>query len=105
MLKICAPLETIFKCALRTGVFLNGKKETLFPFQKIQANIKNYRPVFLLPICVNIFEGLIFNKIFNPTSKNQSDFKLGDSCIHQLLSITHKIFTSFDNGLEIRSVF
>ena len=38
-------------------------------------------------------------------SKNQSGFQLGDSCINQLLSITHKIFTSFDNGLEVRSVF
>ena len=37
-------------------------------------------------------------------SKNQSGFQPGDSCINQLLSITHKIFTSFDNGLEVRSV-
>ena len=27
------------------------------------------------------------------------------SCINQLLSITHEIFTSFDNGLEVTSVF
>ena len=29
----------------------------------------------------------------------------GDSCINQLLSITHEIFASFDNGLEVKSVF
>ena len=36
-------------------------------------------------------------------SKNQPGFQPGDSCINQLLSITHEIFTSFDNGLEVRS--
>ena len=38
-------------------------------------------------------------------SKNQSAFQPGDSCISQMLSIGHGIFTSFDNGLEVRSVF
>ena len=38
-------------------------------------------------------------------SSNQSGFKLGDSCINQLLSITHEIYKSFDVGLEVRSVF
>ena len=31
--------------------------------------------------------------------------KPGDSCINQLLSITHKIYNSFDKGLEVKSVF
>ena len=39
------------------------------------------------------------------TSKIQTGFQPRDSCINQLLSLTHKIFTSFDNGLEVRSVF
>ena len=38
-------------------------------------------------------------------STNQSGFKPGDSCINQLLSITHEIYKSFDDGLEVRSVF
>ena len=38
-------------------------------------------------------------------SKNQSGFQHGNSCINQLLSITYEIFTSLDNGLEVRSVF
>ena len=37
----------------------------------------------------------------NLVSPKQSGFKPGDSCINQLLSITHDIFTSFDNGLEL----
>ena len=41
----------------------------------------------------------------NLISPKQSGFKPGDSCINQLLSITHDIFTSFDIGLGIRGVF
>ena len=65
----------------------------------------------MLPICGKIFERLIFNEIFiyffasKLTSKNQFRFQHGDSCINQLLSITHRIFSSFDNGLEVRSIF
>ena len=38
-------------------------------------------------------------------SHNQSRFKTGDSCIKQLLSITHKIYKLFDNGLDVCDVF
>ena len=31
-------------------------------------------------------------------------FKLGNSCINQLLSITHEICKSFDDGFEVRCV-
>ena len=30
---------------------------------------------------------------------------MGDSCINQLLAITHKIYKSFDEGFEFRGVF
>ena len=38
-------------------------------------------------------------------SSNQSGFKLGGSCINQLLSITHETYKSFDDGFEVRGVF
>ena len=41
----------------------------------------------------------------NLITPKQSGFRPGDSCINQLLSITHDIFTSFDNWLEVRGVF
>ena len=109
---ICVPLEMIFKQALLTGVFPSEwkRKETIVPIHKKgdKQNIKSYRSVSLLPIFY-IFERLIFNEIFiyiyKLISKNHSGFQPGDSCSYQLLSITHEIFTSFDNGLEVRSVF
>ena len=111
---ICVPLQMIFKQALLTGVFhFEWKKGNIAPIHKKgdKQNIKNYRPVSFLPICGKIFEKLIFDEMFNYCSinqlisKNQSGFQPGDSCINQLLSITHEIFSSFYNRLEVRSVF
>ena len=107
---VCELLETIFKQALLTAVFPSEwKKGNIVPIHKKgdKQNIKKYQPVSLLLICGKIFERLIFNEMFiyfsanKLISKNQCGFQLGDSCINQLLSITHKIFTSFDNGLEV----
>ena len=58
-----------------------------------------------------MFERIIFNEMFgffienDPISQYQSGFKPGDSCINQLLSITHEIYQSFDEGFGVRSVF
>ena len=41
----------------------------------------------------------------NLISASQLDFEPGDSCIHQVLSITHEIYSYFDEGLEVRRVF
>ena len=44
------------------------------------------------------------NSFFNP---NQSGFRPGDSCIHQLISITYDIHQSFDANptKEVRALF
>ena len=53
----------------------------------------------------------MFNEMFNIfienklVSLNQSGCKRGDSCINQLLSITHEINESFDVRLKDRSIF
>ena len=58
--------------------------------------IKNYRPISLLPVFGKVFERIIFNFLFNYFlenklfTKGQLGFLSGDSCISQLLSITHK---------------
>ena len=54
---------------------------------------------------------LLFNEMFPFFIKNglilqnQSGFKLGETCVNQLLSITHEIYKSFDDGFDVRSVF
>ena len=64
----------------------------------------------LVSISGKILERLMFNEMFEflienkLISSSQSGIKPGDSCINQLLSITHGINISFDDGLEVRSV-
>ena len=111
---ICKPLELIFKQALTTDVFPSEwKKGNIVPCYKKdnKQNLKNYRPASLLPIYRKFSERLIFNEPLsffpanNFLASNQSGFKPGDSCVNQLLSITHEIYSSFDDGFEVRSVF
>ena len=47
---------------------------------------------------------MLEERLLNP---NQSGFRPSDSCINQLLAITHEIFEAFDCNptLEVRSVF
>ena len=75
--------------------------------------VNNYRPISLLPVFGKILEKIIFNKIYKFLSEekllnpNQSGFRPSDSCINQLIEITHEIFKAFDCNppLEVRSVF
>ena len=91
------------------------KKSNIIPVHKKtdKRNLENYRPISLLPIFSKILEKTIFNQMYtflqneqllNP---NQSGFRPSDSCINQLLSITHEIFQSFDSTvpLEVRLFF
>ena len=67
----------------------------------------------MLPVFGKLFEKIIFNSIYGHLRQNglltphQAGFQPGDSIINQLLSITHKIYSSFDNvpSLETRAVF
>ena len=111
---IIEPLFKLFKNCLKCGIFPDDwKKGNIGPIFKKgdKQNIKNCRPVFLLPICSKIFERIIYDNMLkhfldtNLITSKQSGFGPGDSCINQLLSITHDICTSFDNGLELRVVF
>ena len=49
-----------------------------------------------------MFEFFIQNNLITP---NQSGFKTGDSCINQLISITHEIYKSFDDDYKVGGVF
>ena len=113
MLKICGssiykPLQLIFRSCTENGKFTSEwKKVNVVPIHRKvnKQTLENCRPVSLLPICSKVFERLIYNSFFKQLTANQSGFKPGDSCINQLLSITHEIYKSFDDGYEVRRVF
>ena len=90
-----------------------AKSERSASPQKSKYLLKNYRPISLQPIFGKIFEKIIYNVLFEHLKTNdilvncQSGFLPGDSCISQLLSITHDIYKAFDGNpsLEVRGVF
>ena len=111
---LCKPLEMFFKsCITKREFSSEWKKANVVPVQQKSDEqlLKNYRPVSVLPIVRNFLESMIYDNIFeyltaNKTiSDNQSGFKPGDSCVNQLLSITHELCHSLDNGFEVRGVF
>ena len=93
----------------------NWKRGNIVPVHKKENKslVKNYRPISLLPICGKIFEKIIYNSLFQYFKVNdllvkcQSGFLPGDSCVSQLLCISHEIYKSFDcnPSLETRGVF
>ena len=121
MIKICdesiaLPLKIIFDTALKSGSYPDKwKRANVVPVHKKESKniLKNYRPISLLPVCGKIFEKCIYNTLYSYLesndilSKSQSGFRKGDSCISQLLAITHEIYSNFDAypSLETRGVF
>ena len=113
LLSLCAGF---LQNALRQGfIHRLGRKQTSFLFIKKGSRQckNNYRPISLLPILEKIFEKLLFDKIYSHLCKNglltpnQSGFRPGDSTINQLLSITQKIYSAFEEipSKETRPVF
>ena len=71
---------------------------------------ENYRPISLLPILSKIFEKVIFDSLYDYFIYNdlltpcQSGFIKGDSCVNQLLAITHEIHKNLDANPSIDTV-
>ena len=121
MIKICdksllKPLIILFENSIKSSCYPDiWKKSNVIPAHKKNDKrlVNNYRPISLLPIFGKIFEKIIFHIIYNFLLKeellnpSQSGFRPWDSCINQLLAITHEIFEAFDCNptLEVRSVF
>ena len=67
-LTIYRPLEIVFKETLNTGLFPSKWKKENIALTHKKGNkqvLKNYRLVWMSPICGKIFERLIFNEMFS----------------------------------------
>ena len=122
MMKICdeaivEPLKMLFMNSVNEAVFPSRwKKANVVPVNKKEKEkyiANNYRPVSLLPIASKIFEKAIYHNLLNYIERenllniNQSGFRANDSCINQLISITHEIYRAFNCNplLEVRGIF
>ena len=84
-------------------------KKDLILYLSIKRMKAISRPISLLPIFGQIFEKIIYSRIYNfllDENLYQPGFCLSDACVNQLLAITHEIFEVFDCNLplEVRSV-
>ena len=114
---IILPLQIIFKNILSTSIYPDMWKlanvAPIFKNGNKQLNkiIDQYR--FSRFVCGKILKKMIFNNLYtylhtnNLITKNQSDFRPGNSTTNQLLHILDEINQSFDStkSFEVRTVF
>ena len=121
MFKICndataEPLKILLVNSVNQAVFPSRwKKANVIPVHKKNEKciVNNYWPVSLLSVASKIFEKAIYNNLLNYIERenllniNQSGFRANDSCINQLISITHEIYRAFNcnPSLEVRGIF
>ena len=116
MVSFVKPLYCIFRFSADSSFFPSQwKKGNVVPvFKKGDKSIaKNYRPVSLLPVFGKLFAKCIYDALYSHFSEHnlfspcQSGFREGDSCVSQLLSITHDIYKGFEATppLDTRGVF
>ena len=118
MIKICdssitKPIKIIFETCIREGIYPDKWKmsNVCLIHKKESKNLKgNYRPVSLLPILSKMFEKVLFDFLYDYFIQNQlltpcqSEFIKGDSCVNQLLSITHDIHKNMDANPSIETI-
>ena len=115
MLNLCdasfyKPFRTYLNHCKFPEVWKNANVVAIFKKWDKQCVI-NYLPVSLQPICSKIFGRSMYNNKYNYLidnnliSKNRSGFTRVESCINQLISITHDILNLLDDGFEVRGVF
>ena len=105
---IVTPIKIIFETCIRD----KWKMSNVCPIHKKEAkNLKeNCRPISLLPILGEIFEKVLFDSLYDYFINNNlltpchSGFIKGDSCVNQLLAITHEIHKNLDANPPIDTI-
>ena len=103
---ICKPLSIIFKDCLSEGKFpYEWKKANVVPVHK-RGNKQVWKTTG--QSLYSLFAAKFLRVSFTTkclSSPNQSGSRPGDSCVNQLLAITHEIYKSLDEGFEVRGTF
>ena len=121
MIKICdksllKPLTLLFEYSIKKSCYPDiWKRSNIVPVHKKNDKqlVTSYRPISLLRIFGKIFLKIIFNRIYNflleenLLNPNQSGFRSSDSCVNQVIAISHETFGALNCNppLNVRSVF
>ncbi|XP_065678184.1 uncharacterized protein LOC124818163 [Hydra vulgaris] len=107
-------LFKVFKASITQGSFPNSLKiAKVTPIFKTgdHTNIKNYRPISVLPVFSKILERIMYNRIYTYLIdnkllyKNQFGFQRNSSTEHAILQITRSIADSFKNSQFTLGIF
>jgi hypothetical protein len=112
--QLCRPLTYIINLSLANGVGPSAwKKSRVSPIFKEggHLNTSNYRPISVIPACMNIFEKLVHGQLYtfitdhNILSPNQSGFRAMHSTQTCLLDLSDYLLENFNSGFYTGAIF
>ena len=118
-LKLCSPVISpvlcdIFNKMVKSGIYPDDLKVAkVVPIYKSGDTTKctNYRPISVLSIINNIFEKILYKRLYDYLEKfeilyqNQYGFRRGHSTMHALVELVGNIKNSIDNGEMTCGIF
>ena len=97
------PLVHIFNFLLKLGFFQMNLKLRVTPIFKggLNWNLRNYKPIFVLPFFSKILERMLYNRLYkyltdnNILYKKQFGFQRGQSTEHAIIQLVDQINNNF----------
>ena len=112
---IADPLAKIFNKSLAAGKYPSlWKRATVKPIFKGKGSpseLKNYRPISLLPCVSKIFEKLVFKRFYDHITShqlltdNQSGYRPGHNTQLQLAYLTDKLYKTLDHSEDFTIIY
>lgn len=111
---IAIPLTHIVNLTLKTGIFPDAlKKAKIVPLLKSgnRSDIKNYRPISILPACSKVFEKIITSRLVTFFENNsllidsQHGFRAGRSTETAILQFINNVYQCLEKKHHVVGVF
>ena len=112
---IAEPLSKIFNKSLEEGKYpsawKNATVKPVFKGRGSPSELKNYRPISLLPCLSKIFEKIVFSRIYRHITYHhlltdkQSGYRQGHNTQLQLVYLVDKLYKSLDNGNDFTMIY
>ena len=112
---IAEPLAKLFNKSLSAGkyptLWKNANVKPVFKGKGSPSDIKNYRPISLLPCVSKILEKLMYKRIYEHINTNglltdrQSGYRPGHSTQLQLIYLTDTLYKSLDQSEDFTIVY
>lgn len=109
---LAKPLKELFNESLRKGIFPTSLKiGFIIPLHKSNdpCNIRNYRPITILPAIGKVLEGIVVDRLIPFLSKvihpSQHGFVRGKSTISNLLLFQEYVLSAFRRNEQVDAVY